>query len=87
MSRASKHLIQSKIQTKRHRLRGGEKASRESQKQASKGIFFCGVPDIQTEHSPLDTDYKDYKHQEANPIANSNKLNILNPTFGIPIFI
>jgi len=41
MSRASKHLIQSKIQTKRHRLRGGEKASRESQKQASKGIFFA----------------------------------------------
>lgn len=67
MSRASKHLIQSKIQTKRHRLRGGEKASRESQKQASKGIFFCGVPDVQTEHSPIDTGYKDYKHQEANP--------------------
>ena len=32
MSRASKHLIQSKIQTKRHRSRGGEKASRESQR-------------------------------------------------------
>lgn len=60
--------------------------NRASQKQASKGIFL-GVPDIQTEHSPLETGYKDYKHQEANPIANSNKLNILNPTFGIPIFI
>ena len=32
INRASKHLIQSKIQTKRHRLRGGEKASRESQR-------------------------------------------------------
>ena len=31
MSRASKHLIQSKIQTKRHRSRVGEKASKESQ--------------------------------------------------------
>jgi len=41
--------------------------NRASQKQASKGIFFCGVPDVQTEHSPLDTGYKDYKHQEANP--------------------
>lgn len=32
MSRASKHLIQRKIQTKRHRLQGGEKANRESQR-------------------------------------------------------
>ena len=32
ISRASKHLIQSKRQTKRHRSRGGEKASRESQR-------------------------------------------------------
>ena len=67
MSRASKHLNQSRKRARQHRLQGGEKLNRASQKQASKGIFFCGIPDVQTEHSPIDTGYKDYKHQEANP--------------------
>jgi len=49
---ALKNSNQSKIRTRPHRLQGGEKLNRESQKQASKGILFCGVPDAQTRHSP-----------------------------------
>ena len=67
MSRASKYLIQSKIQTKRHRLGGGEKLNRASQKQASKGIFFAVSQMHKQAIPPIDTSYKDYKHQEANP--------------------
>lgn len=52
ISRASKHLIQSKIQTKRHRSRGGEKASRESQRSFSTRTWFVVVPVWQIEDSP-----------------------------------
>ena len=47
-----RHLNQSRKRARQHRLQGGEKLNRESQKQASKGILFCGVPDAQTGHSP-----------------------------------
>ena len=47
-----RHLNQSRKRARQHRLQGGEKLNRASQKQASKGILFCGVPDAQTGHSP-----------------------------------
>ena len=49
---ALKYSIQSKIRTRPHRSLGEGKMNTESQKQASKGILFCGVPDAQTRHSP-----------------------------------
>ena len=49
---ALKYSNQSKIRTRPHRSPGEEKLNRASQKQASKGILFCGVPDAQTGHSP-----------------------------------
>ena len=47
-----KRLNQSRKRARQHRLQGGEKLNRASQKQASKGTLFCGVPDAQTGHSP-----------------------------------
>lgn len=67
MSRASKHLIQSRKRARQHRLQGGEKLNRASQKQASKGIFFVVSQMHKQAIPPIDTSYKDYKHQEANP--------------------
>ena len=47
-----KHLNQNEKRARPHRWQEGEKLNRVSQKQASKGILFCGVLDAQTGHSP-----------------------------------